>query len=88
MLFNFTLNSQLEINKNSGENNINSSDKARCILKAKRVKDFSDTATSSKGGVRLFGASAVFLSSMNIAPAAPHRRRKRCRILASFSRFV
>lgn len=55
----------------------------RNILKGKRNRNCND-ASAGQTGVRLFGASAVFLSELNIAIDTT-RRKKRKRKIASFS---
>ena len=75
------LDSQLDISDKSTDKS-NAAQNTRCILKAKRAKDLAGSTAESNGGVRLFGASAVFLSNMNIVPAPPPRRRKRDRKVA------
>ncbi|KAK3927442.1 Protein CUSTOS [Frankliniella fusca] len=91
------LDSQLDINdfgvsndQKSKETSKNSEgkDQSRHILKPKRHNAAGNLkevdGQSNSGGVRLFGASAVFLSNMNITPQS-NRRRKRGRKFASFS---
>ncbi|XP_034236743.1 defective in germ line development protein 3-like isoform X2 [Thrips palmi] len=74
---------QLELKDKSAENS-NPPIESRNVLKAKRGKNSSSTDVSSSGGVRLLGASAVFLSNLNIVPST-NRRRKRGRNIACFS---
>ncbi|KAE8741133.1 hypothetical protein FOCC_FOCC013391 [Frankliniella occidentalis] len=91
------LDSQLDINDFGVRNDqkikettkkLEGQDQSRHILKPKRHnsagKCKESEEESNSGGVRLFGASAVFLSNMNITPPL-NRRRKRGRKFASFS---
>lgn len=73
------LDSHLDTDEKSEEDS-NFPKQTRSILKAKRSKRSSGLEANSSGGVRLFGASAVFLSNLNIVPAPPSRRKRRRKV--------
>lgn len=83
------LDRQLELNDTSTENS-NPPDESRKVLKGRRSKNSinpkiqASANANNYGGVRLLGASAVFLSNLNIVPST-NRRAKRGRKTACFS---